>query len=626
MSELIEIEDTDLEFEINVRNDLYHFKEAEWPTYIEDSILEHVIGEISRDSQVSRSMVLTSALGAMATACQGHIRIEQPTGNLVNANLMLLTIAESGERKTTVEKLLFKSLRNLQAELVNEALEKEANLDTQRALWKAACKIVKSNLDALVKQQQKDRANGFKVDSSLEREAWKYYENIMNSEPLSNIRSRFVYDDTTPQALIRTMFDHFKHAALVSSESNGIFNGRAFEELHLINSLWDGVPVTVDRISKPSFILSNAHLTLSLMAQMQVLEKFLMKRGEEARGIGFLARFLVVRPEHRAGSRSLTQKIGEQRYVEAFNERVEELVTLDIINQLNETEAEKVQLRFSESAIRKWFACAQALEDAQKEGGVYEFYKDHASKLMDNISRVAGVIHFFHAKDVHDQHIKLETLDYAYAICMRYSKHFLTYIVDEPALIKQTKALVTYLFKEPMLNPPKEWDPYISDRYNPEKEWLAKPCKNYEGAYFREGRVIKFTAREIRQFGPPALRVERNLFRSIELLKKMGFIRQQKGSHTTHWELHESLVINSFNQEGNLTTDKSQINLTYRNGEEYSISNLPLFEEIEFLKGYVVHRKEYEADPYKDRSIYNKVIAFIKCKKITYNKGTSPDA
>lgn len=575
-----------IEFEVNIRHDLHSFIESSWPEFDEISLLESAVIEASESLQVSKEMAFNSALGAMSTACQGRIQVQQPTGNIVNTNLMLLTIAESGERKTTVEKQFFKSIREVQARDAENAKRERILYEQNHEIWLTQMSALTSEL----KQEQK------KLARDTENETQKQnLQNIKNqiitlrqAEPTPTVSARFIYDDTTPQALVRMMHEHYRHACLLSSEANGIFNGRAFEDLHLLNSLWDGMDIHVDRTSKPSFVLSNARLTLALMTQMQVIETFLSKRGEEARGLGFLARFLVVRPPHLAGDRNATVKLSDLGHLKTFNARVETIL-LEDINQQNaltkEERDKKTILTFSSKAAQYWDDRAQAIESAQKEGQVYEFYRDHASKLMDNISRMAGIIHYFHYPD--KPQIEHATLKYAYQLGMRYSKHFLNYIADEPALIKNAKALIAYLYQPPAKNEPDSWDSLASDRYNDNKNWKPEPCFIVEGVHYRTGRTIKFTAREIRQYGPSMLRDSQKLYRVIDLLSRMGFIKQQEKGRKTHWEFNEALV-----HQTQKLKSADELHPELKNGHEYSISLLPLFEQIECIAHY---RIDHEA-------------------------------
>lgn len=582
-----------VEFEVDIRQDLDKHFDSDWPAFKEKSLLESAVIEASHKLQVSKQMALNCALGAISTACQGRTQVKQPTGNIVNTNLMLLTIAESGERKTTVEKQFFKSIRKLQAEENEDYYHNSIVFRRDQAIWFSKVSTATHELEDVTEEFNDDPKNEeLKAERNRILEELKYLE---DNEPLPKVSARVIYDDTTPQALVRMMHSYYRHACLLSSEANGIFNGRAFQDLHLLNSLWDGMDIHVDRTTQSSFVLSNARLTLALMTQMQVIETFLNKRGEEARGLGFLARFLVVRPPHLAGKRNAQIPLENLESIEAFNQRTLECLKADIEHQnkgkTQEVRDEKIILTFTAKAKQAWHCYAQAIEDAQQTGEVYEFYRDHASKLMDNITRIAGLVHYFHHfNEPENTAIDQDTLDYAYQLGMRYSKHFLMYIAGEPALIKQAKALILYLFQPPSTSEkiPDSWNAQVSDRYNQYKDWNIPGCQIIAGAHYRRGRVVKFTAREIRQYGPPLIRDPQKLFRVVGLLKQMGFIKDQAQGRKTHWEFHEASVFNATPFKECDALDK----IRFKNGHEYTIDLLPKFEEWVAIQNWKLENSE----------------------------------
>ena len=69
-------------------------------------------------------------------------------------------------------------------------------------------------------------------------------------------------------------------------------------ELHLA-----GGEITIDRRSKPSFILRGRRLTFGLMIQLEAMRDFVDRAGMLSRGTGFVMRFLVAWPECTQGTR-----------------------------------------------------------------------------------------------------------------------------------------------------------------------------------------------------------------------------------------------------------------------------------------------------------------------------------
>lgn len=568
--------DSDVELNVDIRSELLSFNDAEWPDYIEKSLLQMAVSEASHNVQVSKAMAFTSALGAMSTACQGLIQVKQPTGNIVNTNLSLLTIAESGERKTSIEKLFFRSIRDLQTELMQRAVDERKAFERKMRTWKVRYSVAEKVYKKAYLEHLDDPENIDLLEES--EDCLQQLEDVDKQKPEPPVEIRFIYDDSTPQALVRKMNDHYRHACLLSSEANGMFNGKVFEDLHLLNSLWDGIDITVDRTSMPSFVLADARLTLALMAQMRVLNTFLFKRGQEARGLGFLARFLVVRPHHLAGHRDANKTMSELENVNLFNERIRALMLRDIESNKGrdpKTRPPKTMLKFTADAGELWSTYARHIEEEQQKYGKYEFYTDHASKLMDNMSRVAGIIHYFHDESEKDSYINKTTLAYAYQVCMRYSKHFMKYIAEEPLLIQRANKLIEYLYKPPATSSSDGYDQTFTDRFNPEKQYQVRKARQISGIPVREGRVIKFTVREVQSF--VNFEDKDEVKRVLALLQDLGFVKLQDGVRQTAYEFHEALIYNTGTDS---IADRDPVEPKLKNGEEYTISSLPLFEEM----------------------------------------------
>ncbi len=132
--------------------DLVHFTGDElWKVYDEKSLFNQAVLEAETNLQVPREMAITSALGAMAVACQSLIDVQQPSGNKVNTSLMLLTIAESGERKTTVEKQFFREIKEFQTRKLEDQVPELKRYQAELSLWLEHKKV----LNALYKKARK---------------------------------------------------------------------------------------------------------------------------------------------------------------------------------------------------------------------------------------------------------------------------------------------------------------------------------------------------------------------------------------------------------------------------------------------------------------------------------------
>ncbi|WP_407732966.1 YfjI family protein [Pseudomonas citronellolis] len=509
-----------------------------WPCFREHSLFEAAVIEAARELQVSREMAMMCAFGAMAAACQGHVDVLMPTGHkALPTSLMLLTIADSGERKTTTQNYFFQAINAL-----NDAAHRDHETALQEQqfmhkLWRAHLRHLEREYTSCLRREDVVKA----------RTAFEELDAFVRIEPQPPRSGKFLYEDTTPQALVQMLYENTPNACLVTSEANSIFSGKALGELDKLNTLWDGSNVIVDRISREGFILQNARLTLALMAQPSVIARFMSKRGEEARGTGFLARFLIVRPRPMAGYRDGAPQTERPRK-QAFNTRIaERLASTD-------TTGRQV-LRFSEPAAKLWFEYNQYLEQQMRENGLYHYARDHASKLLENVSRLAAIVHAFERNSDSDTEIDAFTLKFCWEFACLCSGHFIKYLANEPQVVTDANLLAQFLLDLA------EKDPR-NDRLLEIKEGKK------EGTYgYRFGLIVNFKPSKVTQRGPNSLRRPANRERleaAFDLLTKLGHLKKEGSYYSFSETIHPNVGEPSL-----------------RNGEVVTIKELPLFKEYE---------------------------------------------
>ena len=531
-----------------------------WPCFREHSLVEAAVTEAARELQVSREMAMMCAFGAMATACQKRIDIRMPTGHQVPTSLMLLTIADSGERKTTTQNNFFAAINDLNdaAHRANEVALVEHRVEQQ--LWSTRKRHLERMYSKYAAQD----------DNAATRAALKTVAEHVRAEPQPARSGKFLYEDTTPQALVQMLYENTPSGCLLTSEANSIFSGKALGELDKLNTLWDGSSVIVDRISREGFILQNARLTLSLMAQPSVIARFMGRRGEEARGTGFLARFLVAKPRSMAGQRT-DQKLSELPRLQAFNARIRECLAPSV-------SPDRQVLRFSEPAANLWYQYSRQLEQQMQENGLYHYAKDHASKLLENTSRLAAILHTFERTSDSDTEIDYLTLEFCWKFAQNCSKHFIEHLANEPQLVTDANQLAHYLLKTAHKENPLTDRPTNRNRNDssPNTRLSSTPPDD-----LMTGQRTTFTLTQVKQYGPSSLRGRANTERleaAIELLTKLGHIAKEGG----RYRFQESILLKRGEPE-------------LKNGETLTIKELPLFSEHEYWKPEV--RNGFGAQP-----------------------------
>lgn len=430
--------------------------------------------EVEQNSQVPQGLAVYTALSALAIACQGLIDVQVPiTESVVPTSLMILIGALSGERKTTVQGILFEAIRAFQS-------NQRTTFEEAAKRWEKEQLIREAKARALLKKIERKTAKGQSTD-----EEEQALLSLGQEAPPYPIKFKLLYEDTTSAALFRGLHEAYPSAGLVSSEGASILNGSALNDLAKQNSIWSGDTITVDRSSVESFELSGARLTVLAMVQPSEIKAYLERRGERARASGLWARFLICSPGSTQGTRYLKGHIPSWESCKRFNQRIEQLLKMNL-DQLGTENFKRKVVRFSPEAARVWETYFNDVESMINDGKRYESAGDHASKLGENVARVAALLHYFEG---FEGDISPKTLNTAIYICDSASRDFAT------------------LFMPP---PQEELDAVLLNA------WLDERYRNIGHL-----RIFKNT---IRQSGPNVLRDKARLNNALAALEKQGLV------------------------------------------------------------------------------------------------------
>ncbi len=91
--------------------------DREFPIHVFPARVGNAIYEIVQHTQAPLPMVAAEMLGVISLACQNRIDVCRLNNLRSPTSLFIVTIAESGERKSTVSKLLMKPIYQLEERL-----------------------------------------------------------------------------------------------------------------------------------------------------------------------------------------------------------------------------------------------------------------------------------------------------------------------------------------------------------------------------------------------------------------------------------------------------------------------------------------------------------------------------
>lgn len=389
------------------------------------------VNEVADNDQAPYDLVQFAALTALSIAIQGAIDVRTPADTIVPASLYIMPVAASGERKSRIDNEFLHPVREFE-------YQQNASYQEDDEVYSADHEVWSLKQRALRRAYQKKVMRG--EDASEEQ---ANLHGHLKLEPVRPKRTRLLYEETTKSALLLGLHQGSPSGGLISSEGSTILNGPLFNnEQAIANALWSGSPFIFDRVSSPSFILKDVRLTISVMVQPDVMQRYWEEKGDKARGTGLLARMLVCNTGSTQGSRFIRNTELQWTCRDRFRQRLTEIL---------ESYAEKVKspdfkreiVQFCPEAKTVWIGYFNEVERSIQPGGCYAMAGDHASKLADNVARVAALLHYFEG---FPGDISAETVRAAILIVSEASRHFMEmFILPPPTDVLNAQALHGWL-------------------------------------------------------------------------------------------------------------------------------------------------------------------------------------
>ena len=346
------------------------------------------VQEVAGFVQAPTAMIAGTAITALSLAIQAHYDVERAVKLTGPCSLFMLTIAESGERKSTCDSFFSKAIRDYEAEQKEAAKPQIKAYNTDREIWES--------LRAGIKDKIKGDAKAGKPTAASEHDL----RELDKSEPVAPRVPRLIYGDATPEALTHALAKEWPSGGIVSSEAGIVFGGHgmgkdsAMRNLATLNQLWDGVALAVERRSVDSFTVRGARLSMGLQVQEPTLRAFFGSDKGLARGSGFMARFLVAWPVSTQGMRPFTEAPTDWPALATFNGRLTAILNrqapIDDDGALT-----PAMLTLTPEAKAAWVDYYNLIEAMLVTGGELHDVRDVASKIADNATRLAALFHVF---------------------------------------------------------------------------------------------------------------------------------------------------------------------------------------------------------------------------------------
>jgi hypothetical protein len=435
-------------------------------------VIGEAVQEVQAYVQAPMALVAACALAVVSAAVQSRFNVRRDAVLSGPSSLYFMTVAETGERKSAIDKLFMAPLTEWQSKQLRKYREEKAEYETALEAWEQA----KQNLIIIPERG---------IDPRMLHEA---------SKPQEPRKAKMLRGEDTTEALLIAMQD-YPIAAILSAEAGLIFGGhsmggeKAMATLATWNQMWDSATIEQGRVGRDPIHIENPRATLGLMIQPAVLRNFMQKSGDLATGMGFFARCLFSQPTSTQGERYYIPPAGDMPALRTFRDRVTALldvpVNFDVLDRLDPDE-----LLLDHEAQACWIAFHDEVEEQLGGRDVFATIKGVASKAAENAARLACCYHVFETGG--STPIPFLTMDRACAAMRWY--------LDEAVRFNQVAEQSEEVRLAQLL-----------------EAWIVERVKASKGALL--------TVAMVQRLGPNPLRARPKLDAALELLDDHGRIR-----------------------------------------------------------------------------------------------------
>lgn len=236
-----------------------------------------------------------------------------------------------------------------------------------------------------------------------------------------------IQQDTSNRGLLEAVEGIGESTSISVHEGQKVLGSILFRQhLDTLNMLHDCEGRAMLTRGKGDVVIAlNASLNALVMVQPDIFGTYLQKHGKTARGIGFLARclFTTVPPFRTVIGPSVEVPAD---CLETFNAKAEAFLDAQLAN-LEAGDTDREVIKFSPNACQLWRDLIAEHRNLTSER--YWHVQDAANRAMQNVARVAGIIHSYCNEE---GDISSETLYAAWAIVQWHLGQFAELFPAEP--------------------------------------------------------------------------------------------------------------------------------------------------------------------------------------------------
>jgi uncharacterized protein YnzC (UPF0291/DUF896 family) len=354
---------------------------SEMPVDALGDALARIVREVAEEVSVPIEMPAMFALGTLSIAALGRATVQMKHAWNEHLGIWTAVIAESGERKSPVARIISKPLREHQRRTIEAEAE---DLAVERRIW-AANKKRATHLEQEVAKARTEADRQAAVENLRAFAA----NTADQTEP---VEYRLLMDDVTPEKLAQMLGQH-PALGFISDEAGPIESlahvpSDRLSRLDVYLKGYDGDPLSVDRVSRDTDQLDEPLIAFSVCVQPVVATDALSNDRLERRGL--LGRFIWCRPKSMVGWREEPDGIAlSDDAVAAWDAVVGGLLALPMPSE----KASRPVLRFDDQGAELLSAYGAVIEREMRLGERLSGIRSWAGKELGRCGRIAALLH-----------------------------------------------------------------------------------------------------------------------------------------------------------------------------------------------------------------------------------------
>jgi hypothetical protein len=354
----------------------------EYPAGEFGPLMQGAVAGIYAMTQAPMAICAQSVLAVAALGGQSLHDIELPSGQVVPLSLYLVSVAESGDRKSSADRIATDAVTEREKEL-------KGSYEVDHFKFKNTYEAYKREREHIVGNKK------------LNMEQRKQALSDLGPEPNPPLTPQLSSTEPTFEGLVKLLAVGMPSVGIFSAEGGQFVSGHAMNQDNRIKTsaglsqIWDGAPIKRVRAGDGSITLMGRRVSLHLMMQPGVASQML---GDAALADqGLLSRILVAAPETLAGTRAWSDpSLSDRMYVDRFKDRALLILrqTLPLMEG-TQNELKPEVLRLSRDAKKLCIAFYNEIEGKVGDGGRLRSVRGFANKVLEHAVRIAAVLAVF---------------------------------------------------------------------------------------------------------------------------------------------------------------------------------------------------------------------------------------